>query len=185
MPNWLPEPPALSGPYAFRIVRTPTDKPLVAVATCTDLIGVNTHFVHNRTIPCEGVGLCKACDEGHSWRWHCYLSAVLQPGLEHALLEFTAASSETLRNYQLVYGSIRGCLLKAYRPSKRHNGRVVITAQATDPAKTRLPDPPDVKAILCHIWGVQHSKATTGVRNRLPAVQLHVDPGNGDARNQP
>ena len=185
MPKWTSEPPTDREPYAYRILRTPADKPLTGIITCTDIVGLNTHYVHNRTVPCEGIGACPWCDDGHSYRWHAYVSALIQPGLEHALFESTAAASETLRNYLAMYDTVRGCYFRGHRPSKRANGRVVIECRPTDPAKTRLPDPPDVKRILCHIWSVQYTKAADDLRTRYPAKDLHVTPSNGDGRNRP
>ena len=185
MPIWTPEPPKDRGPYSFRIVRTPPAKPLTAVITSTDLLGCCTHFLKNRTVPCEGPDQCPACREGYSWRWHGYVACVLTQGLEHVLFECSATSSDTFRNYLQLYTNLRGCWFKAYRPSQRHNGRVVIECKYTDPAKHRLPEPPDVKRILCHIWNVKADAAEITGRVRPPFQQVGVQPHDGDGRNRP
>ncbi|KKL13131.1 hypothetical protein LCGC14_2528840, partial [marine sediment metagenome] len=83
MPKWQSAPPADQPGFSLRILRTPTNKPIVAYVTSTDVIGCITHFARNRTIPCEGQDNCTWCEEGFSWRWHGYLAALLTDTLEH------------------------------------------------------------------------------------------------------
>jgi hypothetical protein len=182
MPRWTDKPPEATGPYAYRIVRTPPDKPLTGVITTPEITGTNTHYLNHRTIPCEGADTCEACQAGYSWRWHAYVACVLSPGLEHVLLELTAPPAETLANYLAVYKTLRGCWIRTERPSKRPNGRVILQAKYTDPHKTPLPPAPDVRAILCHIWGVQLDCARDIGRLRGNARQVAVDPSDGDGR---
>lgn len=185
MPRWSNDPPADLDRFAFRIVRTPAAKPLTAIATSTDVVGCCTHFINNRTIPCEGPPNCPACTEGYSWRWHGYLSAVLTDTLEHVLFEFTAATSETFRTYLKLHNNMRGCHFKASRPSGKPNGRVVIAAKPTDEQRVRLPDPPDIKQILCHIWNVKLNSTKQVSTTRVPFLQVHTSPDNSDGRNRP
>lgn len=185
MPRWIDDPTDSDDHPPFRIVRTPADKALVGIVTCTDVVGCRTHFVNNRTIPCEGEDTCPWDAEGHSWRWHGYVSAVLCTSLEHVLFEFTATASDTFKNYNLLHGTIRGCKFLAHRPSKRHNGRVVVACQPVDVQRVRLPDPPDIRAILCHVWNVQYDKAEYAGRVRFPFKEIGVLPSDNDGRNRP
>lgn len=182
MPTWTDTPPPGGSQFAFRILRTPADRPLSAVATSTDIVGCCTHFVRNRTIPCDGTDRCQACAEGFSWRWHGYLAAILTTTLEHFLFEFTAAASDTLSNYLKVHDQLRGCWIKAYRPSRRPNGRVVLECKPTDPAKTRLPDPPNVHQILCHIWNIPFDPADLCPNLRNVGQDFATPPDKGDGR---
>lgn len=185
MPIWTNSPPADDPGYPHRIVRTPPDKPLTAIITCSELVGVCTHYAHSRTVPCEGPPDCPWCADGHSWRWHGYASCVLCPSLQHVLLELTAAAVDPLRTYHQIYGDLRGCKIVAQRPSKRPNGRVLISCQRTDPLKTPLPDPPDIKRVLCHVWSIPYSPDPPGPIIRPPARQLTVPPDDGDGRYRP
>ena len=183
MPNWQSFPAGPTGPYAFRILRTPATTPIDAICTCTSICGCPTHFAANRTIPCEGQPGCKLCEEGHSWRWHGYLSAILVKGLEHCLFEFTAQAAETFRTYQLTQNALRGCHFLARRPSGRPNGRVVIAAKPEDLNRIRLPEPPNIRLILCHIWGIPYNQPEDTTHDRLPFERIKIRPGNGqDAR---
>ena len=187
MPQWSDAPGPAPGPYAFRIVRTPATTPVDAIVTSANVHGTPTHFVSNRTIPCEGQPLCKLCEQGHSWRWHGYVSAILVRGLEHVIFEFTAQAAETFRTYLTTQPTLRGCHFLARRPCGRLNGRVIIQAKPEDLNRTRLPDPPDVRQVLCHIWGVQYTPDDAPTIDRPPfkRIRLRPDaehtttPGNG------
>ena len=157
MPKWISTPPPDQAGFSLRILRTPASKPIVAFVTATDVLGCITHFARNRTIPCEGAEECTWCQEGYSWRWHGYLSALLADSLEHFLFEFTAIAANTFNNYHQLHQTLRACHFKAERPSGRHNGRVVIHCKPADEQRLRLPTPPDVKKILCHLWNVQNT----------------------------
>jgi len=185
MPRWTNDPPQDTSEYGFRILRTPAAKPLIAICTCTDVVGCCTHFVNNRTIPCEGQPNCQTCAEGYSWRWHGYVSAILTESLEHILFEFTAASSETFKTYNKIHSGMRGCHFKAYRPSGKPNGRVTIAAKPIDENRIRLPDPPDIQQILCHIWNIKTNAAKYVPTERVPFKQIHVTDDDSDGRNHP
>lgn len=182
MPQWSDSPPAAGDNPSFRIIRTPAEATVSAIVTCLDLVGCPTHFVHNRTVPCEGTEVCKHCEAGHSWRWHGYLSAVLTQTHEHVLFEFTAPAADTFRNYITAAGQIRGCHFTARRPTKRPNGRVLINCKSTDQARIRLPAPPDVKKLLCRIWNIQATTTEEKSSSRLPIKNATPDKQNGDGR---
>jgi hypothetical protein len=185
MPRWTTEPPKEQAGFALRILRTPQAKPILAIVTSTDVLGCNTHYVHHRTLPCEGHETCEFCQEGHSWRWHGYLAAMLQDTLEHVIFEFTATASTTFANYQALHQNMRGCLFRSTRPSGKTNGRVVIHCRPADTQRTRLPEPPDVKKILCHIWNIPNSLAEERhIPDRLGNV-IKIDRGNGHPTPQP
>jgi hypothetical protein len=185
MPRWQNEPPKPDRECAYRIVRTPAAGLLQAIVTSEAPIGCCTHFVNHRTTPCEGPETCPACEEGFSYRWHGWTGAMLSISLEHVLFEFTATTSDVFKNYLAHHDTLRGCHFKCWRPSKRPNGRVVIQTVPADLAKWKLPDPPNLKRILCHIWGVPF----TDLENREPQVarihQIGLAPRDGDGRNRP
>lgn len=182
MPVWTTTPPDAQSGYPLRIIRTPSNKPIVAYVTSVDVLGCNTHYAGNRTLPCEGTETCKWCQEGYSWRWHGYLAAVLTDTLEHIIFEFTATAAGTFQNYYLLHNSMRACHFKANRPTGRQNGRVVIHCKPGDETRLRLPNPPDLQKILCHIWNIPNSAAS---QTRIPDRAgnfIHIDPdakGNG------
>lgn len=189
MPQWSPTPPPQDEGVPFRLVRVPADKPVIGIVTSLDVVGCATHFFNNRTVPCDGQGNCKSCQEGHAWRWHAYCSVLVSATLEHVLLELTAAGSETLRNYAQTYSGTRGCLLSAWRPSKKPNGRVLVTCKPTDLLRVTLPEPPNVARLLCRIWNVRFdpddvvTSQRQGAKAIIPAPGTH-EPANGNGRRQ-
>lgn len=182
MPRWTDEPPPGGEIHAFRIIRTPATRPIVAVVTCLELNGCPTHFVKNRTIPCERPNPCPAHDQGYSWRWHGYVSCVLSGSYEHVIFEMTAQASDTFKNYQLNAGTLRGCWFRSRRPTGRSNGRVVIECKPTDPVTTRLPEPPNVRRILCHIWNVPYHEVQLLGTGRPPFRDIRIPATDEDGR---
>jgi len=159
MPLWNPKPPEGGRSVPFRLIRVPAKGSIRGVITSVEPLACSTHYVAHRTIPCEGPDDCKACQQGHTARWHCYVALILSGSMEQVILELTAAGSDPLRNYCLIHGGIRGCLLTATRPSGRANGRVVATCQPAKVDGVTIPPPPDLQRLLCHIWGIKHDAA--------------------------
>lgn len=182
MPQWSDRPPTPDNAVPYRLVRVPPAAALVGIVTCTELTGTRTHFLASRTVPCEGEDICRACADGYAWRWHCYASLLLTAGWEHVILELTAAASDPLRNYADIHHEVRGCLLRAIRPSGRINGRIVVTCKPADLQGLRLPEPPDIQRILCHIWGVKYEPPENRLSTRIGAFDYHVPPDKGDGR---
>lgn len=182
MPIFSSEPPDLPDGYIFRILRTPAATVLQGAVTCDDAVGCETHFANNRTIPCEGPDVCAFCADGYSRRWHGYVSAIMNPSLEHVLFEFTAQASDTFKNYRLMHNTLRACVFKAARPSKKPNGRVIIHTAPGDEQRIRLPQPPNIRRLLCHIWNVPYNPEQPTRMPRPPFKSIKVPDNNGDGR---
>lgn len=184
MDPWSSQPPKDQSNLALRVVRTPASSTLSAIITCPGVIGRATHFVNNRTQPCDGKGECKWCEEGHSWRWHGYVSCVITTSLEHVIFEFTATASDTFTNYYALKGTLIGCHFQSRRPNGRHNGRVVIACKPSDPQKTILPPPVNIRKILCHIWGIPYIAIAEMNRTRPHVDRIGRLPEKDNGRNQ-
>jgi len=97
----------------------------------------------------------------------------------------TKRAAEQFKPYRDIYSTLRACHFIAWRPSKRFNARIVIKCKRHDELEKPIPDPPDIKRILCHLWNVQYKPDTdrldpdTGGRLHFPA------PANGDGRYRP
>jgi len=185
MDPWTALPPEDEPLYHLEIRRTPAAKPLIGIITSTDIIGRMTHFAKNRTLPCEAGDRCPWCEEGFSRRWHGYLAAIDPTSYAAFLFEFTARASDPFRNYMEQYSSLRACRFTARRPSGRPNGRIQIACARLDATKLRLPDPPDVKRALCHIWNIPYKPHRPNGMTRPPFKDIPVAPGDGDGRYRP
>lgn len=182
MPLWNNAPPETDNRFAHRIVRTPPDKPLIGIVTSEHPVGCYTHYANGRTVPCDGVDNCDACKAGFAWRWHGYAAVLLTDKLEHVIFEYTAPPAKTFAAYIDQYENLRGCYFQAIRPGKRPNSRVVVKAVPADLQKWRLPDAPDLKQLLCHIWGVKNDQPEPIYCQKPEHPHLHVAKNNNDAR---
>lgn len=185
MPQWSDQPPLQDVRLSYRILRTPASQTLSAIITSDNLTGTATHYVSNRTVPCERPDECPFCEDGHSNRWHAYVGAILASSLEHFIFECTAKACQPFVQHFKIEGSLRGCGFHAHRPSKRTNGRVVIATKVIDQAKWRLPPGPDITAVLSHIWNVRN----TAVRRLKPLSrainEIGATPADDDGRYRP
>jgi len=184
MNPWSSTPPKETSNLALRIVRCPATGTLTAIITCPGLTGRETHFVNNRTQPCDGEGECSWCQEGHSRRWHGYVSCLLTNTMEHVLFEMTGIASETFTQYYRLKDTLLGCHFQARRPNGRHNGRVVIACKPSDPQRAKLPPPVNVQKILCHIWGIPYAGLGNPGRTRPLIERVGVISGKNNGRNQ-
>lgn len=162
MPTFTEEPDGSERKFVMPIMRTPTKKSIEAIITCNKVVGTNTHWYGGRTIPCE-IPKCEACDKGVSWKWHGYVSAVTPKDNDHFLFEMTAAAHDAIKVYKKNQPDLRGCFFKASRPSSRVNGRILIRTKKWESNLELLPDPPDIAAILCHIWNVEPNRLVEAV----------------------
>lgn len=178
MPSWTKTPPTDLGRSGYRLIRTPPNHPLTAYVLSDNLVGCKTHFVGNRTIPCEHPD-CEPCNSGVAWRWHGYLAVLIATTQEIVIFECTARASQTFAAYFQRYGTTRGCQFKAERLNARHNGRVLIQARPADLAKINLPKSPPVEKLLCHIWNISEQQVSTeDIQRRPPFRNASVDRSN-------
>lgn len=175
MPNWNTEPPNDLGRSGIRLIRTPPAHPFLALVLSDNLVGCNTHYINQRTIPCE-TPTCESCEAGIGWRWHGYLAVVVDATKETVLFECTARAAEAFRAYHQLHGTLRGCHFKAVRLNQRPNGRVLIQAKPADLANVNLPTAPNVQQLLCHIWNIPPSQVEArDAKPRPPFAAVDVD----------
>lgn len=180
MPNFTNGPPTQAASAGLRLVRTPPAGKLTAIITCQDLVGCPTHFYQRRTIPCESPN-CAACDAGHAWRWHGYVTATDIKTNEHFIFEMTAQAAEPFTEYKARHKTLLGCLFEASRLGDHHNGRVLIRCKPANLTQINIPKAPDVIGCLCHIWNIPRPEAAiegTCKQNARIAINRNPD-GNG------
>ena len=153
MLNFSSDPPLENTRYALRLLRTPAKKKLHLIVTSDNLIGCWTHFFGGRTVPCTRPD-CEACTAGTSSRWHGYLSAIDPDTSEHLLFECTASAAESFAVYRKRHETLRGCEFVADRVNPRPNARLRLKMKPADLAHINLPQPANLQAALCHIWGL-------------------------------
>lgn len=182
MPQFSNEAPDQTTAQGIRLVRTPAATPITAHVLSDRLLGCPTHFVNNRTIPCETPD-CVPCQSGIEWRWHAWLAIQLSNTQEVVLFEMTAKASETFKDYFKRYGTTRGAAFKAVRHNQKSNGTVLIQAKPADLAKVTLKEAPNVGKLLCHIWNIPENQIVeTAHQTRPPAANLAIDRARAELR---
>jgi len=191
MPTFNHQPPDDLGRSGYRLLRTPPAHAMIGYVLSDTLVGCNTHWVNNRTQPCEAPD-CDPCNSGIPWRWHGYLICSLERTQEVIIFEMTARASRAFAAYHERHGTTRGAHFKSERLNGRHNGRLLIQVKPADLAKIHLPKAPPIEKLLCHIWNIPEPDATiraTQTRPPFPQAQVHRQqttlPFNPDAVPQP
>lgn len=190
MLNFSSQPPLDATRYAMRLVRTPTKGKLQLIITCDEMLGCWTHWFSGRTTPCTGDG-CEACEATSSARWHAYVSAHDFKTNEHLLFECTSAAAEAFAVYRAKHGTLRGCEFLAQRAAPRANARVCLRTKPADLTHVDLPQGANLRAALCHLWGVPMTE--TEIVHEDPRANsishggpgLPVDRGNGETQTVP
>lgn len=153
----------------FSLKRTPPSGYIQAIVTSDNLVVCDTHFWHGRTTPCERIANdegatiddspCQACTEKIGYRTHAYVACFDPKKQEHCLFECTTHAAKSLAEYHEANGTLRGCILRASRPTGKPNGQVTIETNTANLAKVHLPTAPSIQLALAVIW-------------RLPAAAL-------------
>lgn len=189
MNDWPRIPPDLADHMQVRIIRTPATGKISGVVTSTESVSRATHFIGNRTIPCPGTDVCPHCRYGHNYQWHAYLSVFFLKGHGHHIFELTPAGIKQFDDYFALHKTLRCCAFEATRPQQYPRGRVVIRILKPIDDTPKLPQPFDVKTILCRMWGINAEDTTvrtnpdTGrtviVPARDPKTHLYDTPPDG------
>ena len=175
MPQFSQQPPKETHQHSFRLIRTPASPPFKGFVISDKLVGCPTHYVGNRTVPCEQ-NECEPCENGIGWRWHGYLLVMVQASAEIVIYEMTATAAEKFTEYYQRHDTLRGCHFQASRVNNRPNGRVLVIAKPADLNQIHLPKDIDVKKLLSHIWNIAPSQVTRAPRHeRLPAETIRID----------
>lgn len=175
MPIFNNAPPADADHSGYRLIRTPPAHALQGHIISNNIVGCNTHFVGNRTIPCEGEG-CEPCQNGIGWRWHGYVLILSAATQEVAIFESTARAAAAFAVHYQTYGSLRGAIFKATRANARPNGRVLIQLRPGDLTKVKLPPDQPVEKLLCHIWNIPPvTVSKQSSKPRMPFDHASVD----------
>jgi len=182
-----------SGP-GLRLIRASAKTPIIGTITSDRLLGVNTHYYSGRTQPCSAPD-CRACADAIPWRWHAYISLILDDTSEHTLLELTASAVAPIVEYQDLHTTLTAARLKVTRPNGRPNGRVWVQIKPPNEPTIALPPPPNIPRTLCHIWNIpydaveparrQHDADTITADADTIRNKQHLPPNPRPAPNNP
>jgi hypothetical protein len=151
--NWDDKIPKLDRAKSLDLVRTPSRSRLSGIVTSKTWTGTWTHYHAGRTNPCQKEE-CELCKAKVGRRWHGYIGIWQPKARRHVLFEFCALPAEALQKYVELTGNLRGCAITAERRGPRINGPVVLSCSPANIDGIALPPPPDIRAMLCIIWGL-------------------------------
>lgn len=195
MPCFRNELPPEKAHQGYELLRTPCSSALVLAITCENLVVVDTHYWHGRTLPCERLtndegrttddSNCPACREKQGYRTHIYVSAIKTKTREHVIFECTATAAKPLEEYRKANKTLRGCVLNATRPKGGPNSKVVISTNTLNQQHTKLPEPPNVPAALATIWRLPRTAIQTLLETDESARILTIPAKLREMRQQP
>lgn len=139
--------------FPWTVKRTPAQGSLEMVCLSHRHVGVRTHYFRNRTIGCRR-SECDACLHGNRSRWTGYLLCQQLPTGTKLLFEFTPTAVQFLIPLYEKHESIRGIKIQAFRPSRKTNGTITLSFRGFVAHPDQLPDAPEIRPLLFHIWGV-------------------------------
>jgi hypothetical protein len=166
--NWTTQAPA---PIGRRILILKPGEG-ASVVFLADHIGVNIHWIDNRSRPC--VDDCQHCKAQTPRRWRAYLPAlvrrcvkmgvdadarqtpVFSARIEELVIELTESHADQIEG-------LAGMAAELWKP--RGNKLLPVRLIVDGPAKVELPPAFDVKPVLYRIWGIQQQER--------PALKVH------------
>lgn len=151
--QWVAAPP-IDRPRYIPILSPKVGVPCAALVVSPGLVGVNTHFMNNRTQPCTGAANgCFGCKAGLSARWKGYLGC-WHPGFSRYILAELTAQAASDCHALLGDGSanLRGMEVIMHRRGKARNGPVQAEFRPGRIEAAKVPAPFDVKKALMRIW---------------------------------
>lgn len=150
---WMDEPPSGDTPF-IPILSPKAGETLQAVSLSSAILGVQTHYAFERTMPCYlDRDQCSGCKNKLARRWKGYLAG-FQPALgRFVLIELTRQAYEKARRQLAIITDLRGYNVSLHRHGRARNAAVSVDFRSWClPHDPKLPKSFDAKAALMRIW---------------------------------
>lgn len=166
-------PPPVDRPRYIPILSPKVGVPASALIVTSHLVGVETHFLSNRTKPCIGADNgCEGCKAQLSTRWKGYLGA-WHPGFSrYVIVEVTAQAA--CDNHALLMDeerNLRGMTVVLHRRGKNRNAPVSAEFHPKRQPDDKVPAAFDVRKALLRIW----ERVAADAKDGLPVEVDQVD----------
>jgi len=168
MPRWINDTGPAKVRNTFRLMRTPPSGYVRGITTSEGLMGCAMHFVGGRSLPHEEDAECRGCLEGRPYRWLFYFAAIIAKINEHVIYEVTAATAKKAELFIEEHGYLRGMEFEATRLGSSGTARVLLRCVPAKLERIVLPDPPDVRDVLEHMWSCNLDRMAKGKNDRGP-----------------
>lgn len=153
------EPPEEEGKF-LRIIKIECGPEYDFTILTPGVLGIWTHFVDTRTIPCfkDVTGSCEFCGNTTSRRWYGYLAAYSHRSKQRVIVPLPKGAFQSCPVLKGAKGDLTGKQLRAWRTGGHPRGRVIcrlnlLLDRETAP-KERV-DKASLMAQLFWIWGIR------------------------------
>jgi len=158
-PRWIDQPTAPSSLPHLALLRVPPGNGLYGVLTSPKPIGVQTHYMGRRTLPCVSEA-CPGCLARLATRDEWYTGLWTGSPSKHVIAALTPAVAWELTDKLQPRLNFRGIKVHLTRAGKAANSRLLLTLPDPENLFTSIPDEPDLRAHLLHIWGFDQGELT-------------------------
>lgn len=151
--NYTNEIPPCEGVF-IPILSPKPGAPIRGFLLSDELVGVNTHFYMDRTVPCkEPESKCIGCQYGLHKRWKCYLGCWSKEMTRLVLVELTRKALEESLNIPKARTIFRrGLEIIVQRRGTKNNAPLLFELNANRNPGCELPKQFDIRAALERIW---------------------------------
>lgn len=168
--EWSDTPPTQTDLHSADLRRCPPGGMPPAIILVDWITGNELHWWNGRSFP-HLANDCPACAAKRARVWKGYLACLELKTRKIFILEITPNCTEPLAAYKLTFGSLRGAQIKLERSATKINGRVTATVTPAALGGLELPQPPDVRNILRHMWQTDHRAADDKPEVPRPVVE--------------
>lgn len=151
--NWSDNPASAPTLPHLPLERVKPASQIHGVITCNTYLGVWTHFIGGRTLPCTAP-TCPGCEAQRRKGWEAYLSIWTNKPSRHIIAALTPGAALQLTDAAPDPGQLRGNWITIRRHGSRPNGKLLVELQLVEVNVGCLPPPPDLKAHMYKIWGL-------------------------------
>lgn len=180
--EWNDNPHTQTQPHSADLRRCPPGGLPPAIILMDWITGNELHWWNGRSFPHLKTE-CPACAAKRAKVWKGYVACLDPKTRKIFILELTPNCTEPLSAYKLTFGSLRGATIKLDRPATKINGRVTATVTPTHLGGLELPQPPDVRKILQHMWQTDHRPADDQPQVPRPIVESPMSNEELERRN--
>jgi len=159
-PRWEVSPPDRDRLQHLPLRRIGAQTSLKAAITSPAILGVLTHFMGGRTLACIQ-GDCPGCTAKLPQRWEGYLGVWTTKPCKHIILAVTPGAALGIGDTAPDPVNLRGLYLTVERLGRRANSRLQARVEEVELGQIKLPEIPDLKAHLLHIWGLDQAHLGT------------------------
>lgn len=154
----------------------------IAITACClslRMVSFDLHFLDRNTIPCAGKEFgCQVCQLGRTGsKPYGFVIAQMVESKKVFVMEWTEHAMVTCPNLVQLDGDLRGRWITVRRGPKSKRDRVTGEL-GKDKTTARLPEAPDIYAVLGRIWGLDPEWCQQFPQTLNPPERPQSDPGD-------